>query len=64
MSQCYFVPTQFDFKKVHTPGENMATSSVFMMFFNYNNPSSVILLFYTALPNSCVAAIHIYMIFF
>lgn len=62
MGQCYFAPTQFDFKKVCMPGENMAISSVFMMFFNDNNHSSVILLFYTALPNSRVIAIHIHII--
>ena len=63
MGQCYFSLAWFDFKKVHTPGENMAINSGFMMFFNDNSPRSVILLFYTALPNSCVTAIHIHMIF-
>lgn len=52
MGQCCFAPPQFDFKKVRTPGENMAISSVFMTFFPDNNLSSVTLLVYTALPNN------------
>lgn len=63
MSQCYFAPTFFDFKKVHNPEENKATGSLFIVFLNVNSPSSVILLLYSALPGSHITAIHINFIF-